>query len=88
MERCDDPVTMVKESMKAQFPKHYIIAQPHELTQLRALVEPVTLQRQETGPRSESVTGVTPHVDDDKNGYDELTIDDRRRVMTTDDRVL
>ena len=68
MERCDDPVTMVKESMKAQFPKHYIIAQPHELTQLRALVEPVTLRRQETGPRSESVTVVTPRVDDDGNG--------------------
>ena len=44
-----------------------MIAQPHELTRLRALVEPVTQRRQDTGPRSGSVTAVTPLVDDDKD---------------------
>ena len=42
-----------------------MIAQSHELTRLRALVEPETQRRQETGPRSESVTAFTPRVDDD-----------------------
>ena len=60
MLRGDDLVTLVKEKHETQFPKRYIIAQPHELTRLRALVEPVTQRRQDTGPRSGSVTAVTP----------------------------
>ena len=51
-----------------QFPKRYVVAQPHELTGLRAPVEPVTQRRQDTGPRSGSVTAVTPLVSDDKDG--------------------
>ena len=68
MIRGDDLVTLVKEKHETQFPKRYIIAQPHELTRLRALVEPVTQRRQDTGPRSGSVTAVAPLVDDDKDG--------------------
>ena len=67
MIRGDDLVTLVNEKHETQFPKRYIIAQPHELTRLRALVEPVTQRRQDTGPRSGSVTAVTPLVDDDKD---------------------
>ena len=68
MIRGDDPVTLVNEKHETQFPKRYIVAQPHELPRLRALVEPVTQRRQDTGPRSGSVTAVTPLVDDDKDG--------------------
>ena len=68
MIRGDDPVTLVNEKHKTQFPIRYIVAQPHELTQLRAPVEPVTQRRLDTGPRSGSVTAVTPLVDDDKDG--------------------
>ena len=66
--RGDDPVTLVNEKHETQFPKRYIVAQPHELPRLRALVEPVTQRRQDTGPRSGSVTVVTPLVNDDKDG--------------------
>ena len=68
MIRGDDLVTLVNEKHETQFPKRYIIAQPHELTRLRALVEPVTQRRQDAGPRSGSVTAVIPLVDDDKDG--------------------
>ena len=68
MIRGDDPVALVKEKHETQFPKRYIVAQPHELTQLRALVEPVTQRRQDTSPRNGSVTAVTPLIDDDKDG--------------------
>ena len=68
MIRGDDPVTLVNEKHETQFHKRYIVAQPHELPRLRALVEPVTQRRQDTGPRSGSVTAVTPLVDDDKDG--------------------
>ena len=68
MIRGDDPVTPVKEKHETQFPKRYIIAQTLELTRLRALIEPLTQRRQDTGPRSRSVTAVTPLVDDDKDG--------------------
>ena len=68
MIRGDDPVTLVKEKHETQFPKRYMVAQPHELTWLRAQVEPVTQRRQGTGPRSGSVTAVTPPVDGDKDG--------------------
>ena len=68
MIRGDDPVTLVKEKHETQFLKRHIVARPHELTRLRALVEPVTQRRQDTGPRSGSVTAVTPLVDDDKDG--------------------
>ena len=68
MIRDDDPVTLVKEKHETQFRKRYIVAQPHELTWLRALVEPVTERRQDTGPRSGSVTAATPLVDGDKDG--------------------
>ena len=68
MIRGDDPVTLVEEKHETQFPKRYIVARPHELTRLRALVEPVTQRRQDTGPRSGRVTAVTPLVDDDKDG--------------------
>ena len=68
MIRGDDPVKLVKEKHETQFPKRYIIAQPHELTWLIALVEPVTEQRQDTFPRSGSVTAATPLVDGDKDG--------------------
>ena len=64
----DDLVTLVNEKHETLFPKRYSIAQPHELTRLRALVEPVTQRRQDTGPRSGSVTAVTLLVDDDKDG--------------------
>ena len=50
MIRGDDPVTLVKEKHETEFPKCYMVAQPHELTRLRALVEPVTQRRQDTGP--------------------------------------
>ena len=60
MIRGNDPVTLVNEKHETQFPKRYKVAQPHELTRLRALVEPATQRRQDTGPRSESVTAVTP----------------------------
>ena len=40
MIRGDDPVTLVNEKHETQFPIRYIVAQPHELTRLRALVEP------------------------------------------------
>ena len=63
-----DPVTLVKEKHETQFPKRYIVAQPHELTRLRAPVEPVTQRRQDTSPRSRSVTAVTDLVNDDKDG--------------------
>ena len=53
---------------ETQFPQNYAVAQPHELTGLRAPVEPVTQRRQDTGPLSGSVTEVTPLVDDDKDG--------------------
>jgi len=66
--RGDDPVTLVKEKHETQFPKRYVVAEPHELSRLRALVEPVTQRRQDTGPRSESVTAATPLVDGDKDG--------------------
>ena len=69
MIRGDDPVTLVKEKHETHFPKHYIVAQPHEFTRLRAPVEPVTQRRQDTGPRSRSVTAVTPLVGDDKDGW-------------------
>ena len=59
---------MVKEKHETQFPKRYVVAEPHELSRLRALVEPVTQRRQETGLRSGSVTAATPRVDDDKGG--------------------
>ena len=68
MIRGDDPVTLVNEKHETQFPIRYIVAQPHELTRLRALVEPVTQRRRDTGPRTGSVTAVTPLVDDDKDG--------------------
>ena len=68
MIRGDDPVALVKEKHETQFPKHYIVAQPHELTRLRAPVEPVTQRRQDTSPRSGSVTAVTPLIDHDKDG--------------------
>ena len=68
MIRGDDPVTLVEEKHETQFPKRYIVAQLHELTRLRALVEPVTQRRQVTGPRVGSVTAVTPLVDGDKDG--------------------
>ena len=68
MIRDDDPVTLVKEKHETQFRKRYIVAQPHELTWLRAQVEPVTQRRQDTGPRSGSVTAVTTPVDGDKDG--------------------
>ena len=68
MIRGDDPVALVNEWHETQFPKRYIVAQPHELTQLRALVEPVTQRRQDTSPRNGSVTAVTPLIDDDKDG--------------------
>ena len=68
MIRGDDPVTLAKEKHETQFRKRYIVAQPHELTGLRALVEPVTERRQDTGPRSGSVTAATPLVDGDKDG--------------------
>ena len=68
MVRGDDPVTLVKEKHETQFLKRHIVARPHELTRLRALVEPVTQRRQDTGPRSGSVTAVTPLVDGDKDG--------------------
>ena len=44
MIRGDDPVMLVNEKHETQFPKRCVVAQPHELTQLRlrALVEPVT----------------------------------------------
>ena len=68
MIRGNDPVTLVDEKHETQFPKRYVVAQPHELTGLRAPVEPVTQRRQDTGPRSGSVTAVTPLVSDDKDG--------------------
>ena len=68
MIRGDGLVTLVNEKHETQSPKRYIIAQPHELTRLRALVEPVTQRRQDTGPRSGSVSAVTSLVDDDKDG--------------------
>ena len=68
MIRGDDPVTLINEKHETQFLKRYIVAQPHELTRLRALVEPVTQRRQDNGPRSGSVTAVTPLVDGDKDG--------------------
>ena len=68
MIRGDDLVTLVNEKHETQFPKRYIIAQPHELTRLRALVEPVTQRRQDTGPPSGSVSAVASLVDDDKDG--------------------
>ena len=67
MIRGDDPVMLVNEKHETQFPKRCVVAQPHELTRLRAPVEPVTQRRRDTGPRTESVT-VTPLVDDDKDG--------------------
>ena len=67
MIRGDDPVTLVKEKHETEFPKCYMVAQPHELTRLRALVEPVTQRRQDTGPWSGSVTAVAPLVNDDKD---------------------
>ena len=39
--RGDDPVTLVKEKHETLFPKRYVVAEPHELSRLRALVEPV-----------------------------------------------
>ena len=68
MIRGDDPVTLVNEKHETQFPKRYIVAQPHELNQLRALVEPVTQRRQDTGPQSGSMTAVTPLNDNEKDG--------------------
>ena len=68
MIRGNDPILLVKEKHETQFPKRYIVAQLHELTRLRALVEPVTQRRQDAGPQSRSVTAVTPLVDDDKDG--------------------
>ena len=68
MIRGDDLVTLVNEKHETQLPKYYIVAQPHELTRLRALVEPVSQRRLDTGPRSGSVTAVTPLVDGDKDG--------------------
>ena len=67
MIRGDDPVALVKEKHETQFPKHYIVAQPHEFTRLRAPVEPVTQRRRDTSPRSGSVTAVTPLIEDDKD---------------------
>ena len=69
MIRGDDPFTLVKEKHETQFPKHYIVAQPHEFIRLRAPVEPVTQRRQDTSPRSTSVTAVTALVNDDKDGW-------------------
>ena len=68
MIRGNDPILLVKEKHETQFPKHYVVAQLHELTRLRALVEPVTQRRQDAGSRSGSLTAVTPLVDDDKDG--------------------
>ena len=68
MVRGDDPVTLVKEKHETQFLKRYMVVQRDELTRLRTLVESVTQRRQDTGPRSGSVTAVTPPVDDDKDG--------------------
>ena len=68
MLRGDDLVSLVNEKHETQFPKRYIVAQPHELTRLRAPVEPVIQRRQETGPRSGRVTAVTHRIDDDKDG--------------------
>ena len=67
MTRGDDPVTLVKEKHEMQFPKSYMVAQLHKLTQRRAMVEPVTQRRQDTGPWSGSVTAVAPLVNDDKD---------------------
>ena len=67
MIRGDDPVTLVNEKHETQFRIRYIVAQPHELTRLRALVEPVTQRRRDTSPRSGSVTAVTPLIEDDKD---------------------
>ena len=63
----DDPVTLDKEKYETQFPKRYIVGQSHELTRLRAPVEPETLRRQDTSPRSRSVTAVTALVNADKD---------------------
>ena len=68
MIRGDDPVILVNEKHETQFPKRCVVAPPHELTQLRALVDPVTQRRQDTGPRSGNMTAVTPLVNDDKDG--------------------
>ena len=59
----------LKKVRQAQVPKRCIIAQPHELTRLRALVEPVTQRPQKTGSRSGRVTAVTPRVDYDEDGW-------------------
>ena len=59
---------MTQSQHETQFPKRYVVAEPHELSRLRALVEPVTQRRQDTGPRSESVTAATSLVDGDKDG--------------------
>ena len=69
MIRGDDPVTLVNEKHETQFHKRYIVAQPHELPRLRAPVEPVTQRRQNTGPRSGSVTEVTPSSMMTKTGH-------------------
>jgi len=68
MVRADDPVTLVKVKHETQFLKRYIAAERQELPRIRAPVEPLTQRRQDTSPRSGSVTALTPLVDDDKDG--------------------